>query len=98
MTQCDARLGNVASSQHSPTLARSLDLELQLFAAEDPATHGLEDGVCELATTLKCLGEAKNLSAGPRLLLVIDEWPLKMLEAAPQDRVAFKTRATASAN
>ncbi|KAG8744578.1 hypothetical protein FRC10_009914 [Ceratobasidium sp. 414] len=95
ITQRDTRPDDIARAYVARSARRPLDIELKLFAAEDPATRGPDDAERELATVLERLAEARDLLGRARSHPVVNDWP-PVLEATLQELIAFRTRATAS--
>jgi hypothetical protein len=95
ITQRDAYPADMARAYVARSARRPLDIELRLFAADDPATRGPDDAERELATVLERLAEARDLLGRARSHPATNEWH-PVLEATLQELTAFKTRATAS--
>ncbi|KAG9120051.1 hypothetical protein FRC07_004619 [Ceratobasidium sp. 392] len=95
ITQRDMNPDDIARAYVARSARRPLDVELRLFAADDPATRGPDDAERELATVLERLAEARDLLGRARSHPAANEWS-PVLEATLQELIAFKTRATAS--
>lgn len=95
ITQRDKAPADIARAYVARSAHRPLDIELRLFAADDPATRGPDDSERELAAVLERLAEARDVLGRARSHPAPTEWP-PVLEATLQELCAFKTRATAA--
>lgn len=95
ITQRDKAPADIARAYVARSANRPLDIELRLFAADDPATRGPDDSERELAAVLERLAEAREVLGRSRSHPAPIEWP-PVLEATLQELCAFKTSATAA--
>ncbi|KAG8713700.1 hypothetical protein FRC11_011369, partial [Ceratobasidium sp. 423] len=96
ITQRDPDPAEIVRAYTERSAQRPLDVSLQIFAANDPATRGHDDNERDISSLYERLGEARESLRG-RSHPAPDDWP-PVLEALLKELEAYKARATTVAH